>query len=310
MFSLTQLDQWLILAPALILGVFGGYLSERVGIVNIAINGTMAFGATFFVLFSNIFYKAMGSAQSTTYSWTFLVSILLSAVLSVVVGALFGFATIKLKADHVIAGTGINLLAAGIGQILSDRATTFFETPALQNFYTRTLRANSVSIQAIVVFVLFVVFFIILYVVMNFSKIGLRYRAVGENPNAVDSQGINVTKYQWIGIIFASVVAGCGGALFGYYQSGRAFAGDVDGVGFIALAILIVSGWKLLPITIIGLVFSSLLVYSTANTAVSNANKFLLRTIPYALTLVTMLLLGKFSIGPKNAGNHFDKGLR
>ncbi|OBU78484.1 ABC transporter permease [Mycoplasmoides gallisepticum] len=310
MFSPTQLDQWLILAPALILGVFGGYLSERVGIVNIAINGTMTFGATFFVLFSNIFFRSMGGMLTTTYNWTFLASILLSALLSVPAGILFGVATIKLKADHVIAGTGINLLATGIGQILSDRATTLFGRPSLDNVYNRTLRPNSVSTEAIIIFVLFIVFFMILYVVMNFSKIGLRYRAVGENPNAVDSQGINVNKYQWIGIILASVVAGSGGALFGYYQSGRSFAGDVDGVGFIALAILIVSGWKLLPITIVGLVFSSLLVYSTSTTSVNQSQIFLIRTIPYALTLATMLLLGKFSIGPKNVGNHFDKGLR
>ncbi|MDC4183616.1 ABC transporter permease [Mycoplasma bradburyae] len=310
MFSTTQLDQWLILAPALILGVFGGYLSERVGIVNIAINGTMTFGATFFVIFSNIFLKANNSITSDGYNWTFIASILLSALLSIPVGILFGFATIKLKADHVIAGTGINLLATGIGQILSDRSSALFAKPSLDNAYSRTLRANSVSDQAIIVFVLFIAFFIILYVVMNFSKIGLRYRAVGENPNAVDSQGINVTRYQWMGIIFASIVAGSGGALYGYYQSGRAFAGDVDGVGFIALAILIVSGWKLFPITAIGLIFSALLIYSTSTSDVNDANKYLLRIIPYALTLATMLVFGKFSIGPKNVGNHFDKGLR
>ncbi|SYV95189.1 Uncharacterised protein [Mycoplasmoides gallisepticum] len=58
------------------------------------------------------------------------------------------------------------------------------------------------------------------------------------------------------------------------------------------------------------MVFSSLLVHSTSTTSVNQSQIFLVRTIPYALTLATMLLLGKFSIGPKNVGNHFDKGLR
>ncbi|QZX49025.1 ABC transporter permease [Mycoplasma sp. E35C] len=310
MFSISQLDMWLILAPALILGVFSGYLSERVGIVNIGINGAMTFGATFFVLFSNIFNKVFNSqSTSTAYQWTFVVSLLISTLLSVPIGALFGLATIKLKADHVIAGTGINLLATGFGQILSNRSSVLFGETSLRNIYIRTTTDNQVSTQAIVVMVGFILLFAIIYLIMNFSRVGLRYRAIGENPNAVDSQGINVTLYQWIGILIATAIAGLGGGLFAYYQSGRSFAGDVDGVGFIALAILIVSGWKLLPITIIGLVFSALLIYSTSTLA-DNSTSYLLRIIPYALTLLTMVLLGNFSIGPKNAGNHFDKGLR
>lgn len=308
---MLDVNLWLLLGPALCLGILSGYLSERVGIVNIAINGMMTFGAFFFMIFSNVFEAAFGRDD---FNWTFLLSMLISVVLSIPVGALFALATVKLKADHTIAGTGINLLASGIGMIIADRASTFFVgRTALSNRYqpvfTIGSSGSSVSVESLICFFIAIIVIVAFWVVMNYTRLGLRYRACGENPNAVDAQGINVNKYQWSGLLVAAMVAGLGGSFFAYSISLSSFTGDVDGYGFIAVALLILSSWKILPGCIIGLVFALILTI-TKTASGADEKIYMLRTLPFILSLLTMVVAGRFIKGPAYAGKHFDKSLR
>lgn len=310
-----DINQWLILAPALILGILSGYLSERVGIVNIAINGMMIFGAIFFNIFSNVFFQAYGgnAAGNVSFNLTFLASFIISSILGIVVGALFGFAVIKLKCDHVIGGTGINLIAPGIGLIIADNAPVIFNgQSSLSNKYNfiDSLSINGIHGEAIICFVIALIIVIGIYIFMNFTKYGLRYKSIGENPNAADSQGINVIKYKWVGILVVGAIASFAGCLFSYHLSGSAFTGDVNGLGFIALALLIVSSWKILPSLIIGLLFAALYTFVNNNISFNIEDGFLLKTIPFIITLLVMVIFGRLSIGPKAVGQHFNKGAR
>lgn len=310
---MIDITQWLILAPALVLAILSGYLSERVGIVNIAINGMMIFGAIFFNIFSNIFYQSYGQVNSDAYNMTFLASLFISALLGLIVGGLFGFAVIKLKCDHVIGGTGINLIAPGIGLIIADNAPTIFNgqsSLANKYSYVQSLDINGVHGEAIICFVIAMIIVIGIYVFMKFTKYGLRYRSIGENPNAADAQGINVIKYKWIGILVVGVIASFAGALFSYYITGSSFSGDVNGLGFIALALLIVSSWKIIPSLIIGLLFSVLYIYAANSLQNSQDITYMLKIVPYIVTLIVMVIFGRFSIGPKAVGKHFNKGAR
>lgn len=306
---MLDVNLWLLLGPALCLGILSGYLSERVGIVNIAINGMMTFGAFFFMIFSNVFKDAF---HKDVFNWTFLLSMLISVVLSIPVGALFALATVKLKADHTIAGTGINLLATGIGMIIADRASTFFVgRTALSNQYVpdTKISGSSVRVESLICFFIAIIVIVAFWVVMNYTRLGLRYRACGENPNAVDAQGINVNQYQWCGLLVAAMVAGLGGSFFAYSISLSSFTGDVDGYGFIAVALLILSSWKILPGCIIGLVFALILTITKTASGVDE-KIYMLRTLPFILSLLTMVVAGRFIKGPAYAGKHFDKSLR
>lgn len=311
-----DINQWLIIAPALVLAIMSGYLSERIGIVNIAINGMMIFGNVFFNIFSNVFYqmKLDGIIQTNLdYNMTFLASFLISSILGVIVGAMFGFAVIKLKCDHVIGGTGINLIAPGIGLIIADNAPSIFNgQTSLANKYTyvNSLDLNGIHGEAIICFVIAMLLVVGIYVYITFTKYGLRFKSIGENPNAADSQGVNVIKYKWITILIVGAIAAFAGCLFSYRLSGSSFTGDVNGLGFIALALLIVSSWKIIPGVIIGFAFAALYVY-TSNIISSNLqNVYMLKTIPFIMTLVVMMIFGRFSIGPKAVGKHFNKGAR
>lgn len=307
-----DISEWFILAPALIFGILSGYLSERVGIVNIAINGMMIFGAIFFNVFSNVFYQAYDQGLGS-FNSTFFLSMIISTILGVGVGALFGLAVIKLKCDHVIGGTGINLIAPGIGLIISDNAPAIFNgQSSLANKYNfnNEIKVGSISGEAIICLAVSIVIIVGIYIFMNFTKYGLRYRSIGENPNAADTQGINVIKYKWIGVLVVGALSAFAGSLFSYYLPGSSFSGDVNGLGFIALALLIVSSWRISPSVIIGLLFSALYVFTMNAISMSQENKYILKIIPFALTLIVMILFGRFSIGPKAAGKHFNKSSR
>ena len=98
------------------LGSLAGYFCERVGIVNIAIDGQMIFGALNFSIFGMLFNNWLGEDLS---GGIILVPILISVVISLLLSWIFGLLTIKLKADHVIAGTAINLVTAGLATFIT-----------------------------------------------------------------------------------------------------------------------------------------------------------------------------------------------
>ncbi|MCF0218011.1 MAG: ABC transporter permease [Malacoplasma sp.] len=312
--DLSYLTSWMLLFPAIMLASISGYLSERVGIVNIAINGMMIFGAIFFMCFSNVFFEAMGGdANSLSFSMTYLASMLISVLLGTVVGALFGFAVIKLKCDHIVGGTGINLIAPGIGLLISDNSQVIFGQTTLKSMYiyNSSLSANTLfHFEAFICFIIALLIIGAIFVFMKFSKFGLRYRSIGENPNAADAQGINVNKYKWIGIIIVGMIATFAGTLFAYNINTNSFTGDVNGLGYIALGILIISSWRITPIIIVSGVFALLYVYVQNITSLDTATSYLYKTIPFICALLIMVIFGRFSLGPKASGKHFNKADR
>lgn len=313
--DLSSLTSWMLIAPALILAALSGYLSERVGIVNIAINGMMIFGAIFFMSFSNIFYASMGNdSTNLSFSMTFLVSMFLSSILGLGVGALFGLAVIKLKCDHVIGGTGINLLAPGIGLLISDNSSSIFNNQptfkSMYNFNSALTPDGKFHFEAFICFAIFLIILVSLFVFMKYTKFGLRYRSIGENPNAADSQGINVIKYKWVGILIVGAMSAFAGSLFAYNTSTNSFTGDVNGLGYIALGILIISSWRITPVFIVGGLFALIYVYVQGVLGLKDYQGYLLKTIPFILALFVMIIFGRFSLGPKSSGKHFNKGAR
>lgn len=292
------------------LGAASGYFSERVGIVNIGINGMMIFGAMMFSIFGGLMNPA-GKGNDNL----FIVALLLAALSTTIFGVFFGFSTIVLKTDHVIAGTAINLLGAGLGLLFTNilgplifgAAATELRNafPYLWLIDQKIGLYGSVLLTALIVIVILIVFMVI----FKFHRFGLRYKSIGENPNASDSQGINVKKYQWIGVIISSILAGLAGAIFMTRTGGSTpFFGEVDGLGFMALAIMITGSWKLPLIVIVSIIFS--LLYSFSEVKNDNVDSNLIKLIPYILTLVFLVIFSKWMRGPKFAGQHFDKSRR
>ena len=144
---------------------------------------------------------------------------------------------------------------------------------------------------------------------MKYTPFGLRLRAIGNNPNAVDAQGINVIKYQWVAVSLSGLLAGLAGALYMYNLGGQ-FLGNVSGYGFLSLAILIAGSWRIPLLIIISIGFAFLTKVFEQLTISNNVPRDVSYIISYAITLVGMIAFSRWNVGPKNIGIPFDKTKR
>ncbi|MGL5640446.1 MAG: ABC transporter permease [Mycoplasmoidaceae bacterium] len=302
------LNMALLFSLILGLGAISGFFSERVGIVNIGINGMMTFGALFYCIYGGLINGGnAGYKGGMAGDGTFLIPMLLSSVTTIIVGLLFGFAVIKLKADHIIAGTAINLLGASLGIFLnSSLGFSILGVEELRNSYTQILKVGETNLFGSTLILFFLIGIIVLgiWLFMKYTKFGLRFTSIGENPYAADVQGINVIKYQWIGLIVSAAIAGLAGSIFMYNST--SFRGDVDSLGFLSLAIMIAGAWRIPLISLVSIVFAFLV--SISKQTIPNVNSDLLLILPYAFTLLSLIVFSFFNFGnaPKHVGQHFS----
>lgn len=305
----------ILLFSILSLAALAGYFCEKVGIVNIGIDGQMIFGALTFSIFAQLL--------SPLSQYNFILPMLISMILSLLLSSLFGFLTIKLKCNHVISGTAINLLMAGIGIFITEPLGSLISHGTTQKItpgYFSILKIGDTSLYAgsIIIAIVAIIIVVACWFVINKTRMGLRFKAVGENPNAVDAQGISVNRLKWKGVLISGALSSLAGAIFSYagpdvMGGGIQFEGNVSGLGFLALAIVVAGSWKIPVIVIMSLIFAILTkVFDSLNQIVDGYDyiKQLGRAIPFLLSLITLVIFSKRSVAPSALGQHFDKSMR
>ena len=337
--------QTLIYAIPLMMVALAGIFAERSGIINLALEGIMIFGAFIGVVFVRLLQSiGLFEAASATGSWLtlqgyLLLTMLVSAILGAVFSLLLAFAAINLRADQTIGGTALNMLAPALVLFLvrlianqnnllllsGDSATWFmikkstlgFAKNADIGFLGETF-LNKVYLTTYVCVLIFAVLSVILYK----TRFGLRLRACGENPQAADSLGINVVKMRYAGVTISGALAGMGGFVYAVTTANCSANGDVAGFGFLALAVMIFGNWKPLNVAggalLFGLFKCIAASYSTldingdgvftlANIGISS---HFYRLLPYLITLIVLAFTSKKSRAPKAEGIPYDKGSR
>ncbi len=234
-----MLNSAVLLAVPITLGAFSGILSERAGVVNIAIEGMM--------LMASMIGALVGSV--TQNAWVGLLGGILSAVLLALIHAVL---SIKYKINQVISGTVINIFSAGMTAFLSQK---FLQTNQALNrppTFPRVPLPGLAHIPVVgpilfntnmFVYLMFALL-IILQVALFSTRWGLRHRAVGEHPKAADTLGIDVIKTRYVAVLLSGVVAGIAGAFFTLGSVGRFDEGITAGKGFIGLAAMIFGNWN------------------------------------------------------------------
>ena len=233
-----MLTSAVLLAVPITLGAFSGILSERAGVVNVAIEGMMLMGSMMGALIGSI----------TNSSWLGLLGAILSSVLLALIHAVL---SIKYRINQVISGTVINIFSAGMTAFISQKflqPNQALNTPAK---FTRIPIPGLANIPIIgpILFNtnLFVYFLFILLAIIQVAlfatRWGLRLRSVGEHPKAADTLGIDVIKTRYMAVILSGIVAGIGGAFFTLGSVGRFDEGMTAGKGFIGLAAMIFGNW-------------------------------------------------------------------
>ncbi len=338
------IQQTLLYAIPLMIVALAGVFAERSGIINLALEGIMIFGAFVGVLFVRtaqtfeVYAAAKAAGDWMTLQGLEVLAMLVSAVLGAIFSLLLSFASVNLRADQTIGGTALNLLApalvlfliriiAGQNSLLidGDAASWFMLKNSLfgmgrtekGNFLWETF-VNKSYIATYICILLFIILSVLLYK----TRFGLRLRSCGENPQAADSLGINVYVMRYAGTSISGALAGMGGFVYALTTANCASTGDVAGFGFLALAVMIFGNWKPLNIAGASLLFGLFKCVSAAYNSLDingdgvyllaeiGVSAHLYRMLPYLITLLVLAFTSKKSRAPKAEGVPYDKSTR
>jgi ABC-type uncharacterized transport system permease subunit len=239
------------LAIPLVFGALGGVLGERAGVVNIAIEGQLLFGA----------FAAAVTASLTGSPWAGLVAAMVAGAL---IALILGLFAITYLVDQVIVGVVLNVLVVGLTnflfrQVLTPNADTLnspdrFRAIPIPILGDVPLVGPILFRQTALVYVLYAVVALVAFALYR-TRWGLRVRAVGEHPKAADTVGIKVNRTRYRTILLAGAIAGLGGAYFSLVSVAGFNREMTGGAGYIALAAVIFGKWDPLRATLAALLF-------------------------------------------------------
>lgn len=304
------------IATPLILCAMGGVFSETAGVVDIGLEGKMLSAAF-----------AAGTVAALTGSPVLALAV--AIIVAVLFSLIHGLAAITYRGDQVVSGVAINTLASGLTMVF---ATAWFhrggQTPALDNaarFLPVTLPGgetigaipvlgsvynNLIGGQSVLVYLAIALVFLTHWTVKR-TRFGLRLRAVGEEPKAVDAAGISVAWLRYRAVLICGVFTGVAGAYLAIAQN-AGFSREMSaGQGYIALAALIFGKWKAWGAFWACLLFGFL---DTMAIRLQGTSLFgvavptqLVQAMPYILTVLLLAgFIGK-AVAPKHDGVPFEK---
>jgi general nucleoside transport system permease protein len=318
LFYLVQ--NMLPVAIPLLLVALGGMFSERSGVVNIALEGIMLFGA-FFGCLTVFFIQGTGMNPQVIL----IIGMVVAAIAGTLYAMLLAFAAINMKADQTISGTALNMLIPAVILLFAKMKFNSDGITTNINFYMREVPGLSkipllgdlfFKNTYITVYIGFLLLFISV-IIFYMTKFGLRLRACGEHPHAADSVGINVHRMRYYGVGLSGILGGIGG----FFYSVGVMDGNVNGhtgvagFGFLALAVMIFGQWKPWRILFAALFFAFLrtLAYSVALIPFLHKlelNQAFYKMLPYIATMIVLVFTSKKSRAPKAEGIPYDKSTR
>ncbi len=314
---LSTLDATLRVSTPLILCAMAGLFSERSGIIDISLEGKMLSAA----------FAAGTLAAITGSAWIALAG---AIVTSILLSLLHGFACITNRGDQVVSGLAINVLASGLTIVLgiawfsqggqtpalaSDARFMPFELPLIESIaqipFAGPFMQSVISGHNLLVYVALFAVPITWWVVYK-TRFGLQLRAVGENPLAVDTAGISVSRLRYKAVMTAGILCGIAGTYLAIAQN-AAFAREMTaGQGYIALAAMIFGKWRPVPALLACLMFGfldavSIRLQGVALPGIGEVPVQIIQALPYVLTVVLLAgFIGK-AVAPKAIGVPFVK---
>lgn len=278
----------MLITTPLVFGSMSGVLSERAGVVNIAIEGQLLAGAFTAALVSSITHNAFAGLFA-------------AAVAGVLVSAMLALFSIKYVVNQIIVGVVLNVLVSGLTGFLFEKVMktkvngeTIYNQPAqLPNLPIPVLSEIPIIGPTLFRQSLIGYFMLVLVVALWFglfrTRWGLRVRAVGEHPKAADTVGINVNRTRVMNVLAGGAVAGVGGAYFTLVAVSSFSKDMTGGLGFIALAALIFGRWNPIGAALAALLFGVAgnlqSILSLAGTPIDGQ---FLAMLPYALTILAV----------------------
>ncbi|MDI9931602.1 ABC transporter permease [Rhodococcus sp. IEGM 1354] len=290
------------LSTPLIFGAMGGVISERVGVINIAIEGQLLAGA---------FVSAVvASITGSTY-----VALLAALVAGALTASLLAVFSIRYFVNQVIVGVVLNVLVVGLTSflysvVLTKNAETLNSPPRFARIDIPVL--SQIPIlgpvlfrQTLIVYLMYIAVALVFFGLFH-TKWGLRLRAVGEHPQAADTVGINVARTRFWNVCLAGAIAGLGGAYFTLGSVGAFGKEMTAGAGYIALAAVIFGRWDPVRATLAALLFGFASNLQNVLGIIGSPvpSEFMLM-LPYVVTIFAVAGLVGHVRGPAAAGKPY-----
>ncbi len=292
------------LATPLLLAGLGLVIMNRAGILNIGAEGTMLI-ATLMAVVGSYFGGSV---------W---VGLLFAMASGALVGLLFSFLTVTLRANQVVVGAAINILGGGLSatlfRILFGVSSTVPLIDVFQPIHISFLQdipffGIAFFQHMLMVYIAFLMVPLVSYYLFH-TQSGLNLRAVGENPKAADTLGINVYRTQYAAIIVGSMIIAMGGAFMSTGLTKFFSEEMVSGRGFIALAAVIFGRYKPRGVMFAAIVFMAGTV--AANTLLASSAQIpyqFLTMLPYILTIIVLATFARSAIAPASLGKSYKRG--
>ena len=301
------------MATPLALAAIGGTICERSGVVNIALEGIMLTGAFF----------GTATVLATGNPW---LGVLMAMISGMAISAVHAFASINLRSDQVVSGTAINLLALGVTGFLMElwyghpgttdpikvlRPIFGFTAPG-GDFVAEVWRwVNGIFLSHTPIVYITVIIAIVAQWAVYHTAWGLRLRALGEHPRAVDTVGLNVRRGRWVAVLMSGALAGLAGANLTIEQVGSFTENMTNGRGFIALAANIFGRWtpagSYLASLLFGLADGLQIKLQMFRDVITVPPQFFLM-LPYVVTVVVLAGVIGRAVGPAAVGQPYEKG--
>lgn len=309
-------QQTMFFAIPLLIVAIGAMYSERSGVINIALEGIMVFGAFAGILFINTVQASMSGQL------VLIIAIVIAGLTGGLFSLLHAFAAIHMKADQTISGTALNMFAPAFAIFAARTLQGMQQIPFTDTFcLSRVPVLGSIPLVGpmlfrncyITTYLGFLIYFVAAFVIKK-TRFGLRLRACGEHPQAADSVGVNVYKIRYAGVVISGVLGGIGGLVF-VIPTSTNFNASVAGYGFLALAVLIFGQWRSNRIFMAAFFFGIMKTLASAYSGIPLLKSLpvpneIYKMIPYVATLIVLAFLSKNSQAPKAEGIPYDKGSR
>ena len=288
----------MLAAPILIIAT-GGMICERSGVTNVGLDGLMSIGACT----AAIVHQLLEAAGVGRISLT--VALLAAALVSMLISVLHAIASVDLKSDQTISGTGINLLATGITVFVCQR---IYGTDRSTEFKMGMVKDGIGFYPTLYIAIVVVV---LAWFILYKTPFGMHLRACGEHPAAADSVGINVRRIRYIGVLSSGFLGGLAGGCAVLTQTIQYTNTFVNGRGFIALAAVAFGRWTPLGLTGARVLFGASLALSTISSmtpALKVIPSQVFNIVPYLVTLIALIAFSGRDYAPKAVGIPYEKG--
>lgn len=299
----------------------GGIYSEKSGVTNLALEGLQGMGAFIGAFVAVLAAGYFGSNSQVPYY----LAIVCAMAGGMLYSLLYGLLCIRLKANQIIGGVVINILAMSLTAFFTKLLNRLVFGAASEKFvlgvsarFTIPLLSGIPVIGAafkdIYPFeILILLIAVVAWYVLYKTRYGMNLRACGDNPHAVDAAGEDVTRIRLIAVLVSGALSGLAGISFAYSISANFSSNIYVGYGYLAIAAMIFGNWKILPTLGSCLLFGfarSGGYYLVQKMQMPSSYSDLAMTLPYIVTMLLLIFFSKYNRAPRALGEIYDKGKR